>query len=85
MQRQFDKLRASELYCPRCGTARPVRERLLLVLPQGELYEYRCAMCGESLGTREMRMPQTPAVTAGGGAKRPRIHGKPFIGGGDGT
>jgi hypothetical protein len=29
-----------------------VRERLLLVLPDGELHEYRCAACATSLGTR---------------------------------
>jgi hypothetical protein len=29
-----------------------VRERLLLVLPDGELHEYRCAACAQSLGTR---------------------------------
>ena len=50
--RQFRSLSASELYCPRCREATPVRERLLLVLPQGNLYEYRCAHCGTSTGTR---------------------------------
>lgn len=31
--RDFD---ATELYCPRCNRAAPVRKRLLLILPQGE-------------------------------------------------
>ena len=31
--RQFDQLKATELFCPKCRTAQPVRERLLLVLP----------------------------------------------------
>lgn len=57
---QFESLTASELYCPRCRQAMPVRERLLLVLPRGELHEYRCARCGESVGTREVAVP--PAV-----------------------
>ena len=48
----FRDLQASELFCPRCQAARPVRERLLLVLPDGELHEYRCAVCAHSLGTR---------------------------------
>ena len=48
----FRDLEASELFCPRCQAARPVRERLLLVLPDGELHEYRCAVCATSLGTR---------------------------------
>ncbi|MBN1270117.1 MAG: hypothetical protein JXB04_11050 [Kiritimatiellae bacterium] len=61
MQKQFEDLRASELYCPRCRAARPVRERLLLVLPHGELHDYRCVACGESLGTREIKQPPHPA------------------------
>lgn len=48
----FRDLQASELFCPRCQASRPVRERLLLVLPDGELHEYRCAVCAHSLGTR---------------------------------
>ena len=52
--RQFDSLRASTLYCKACGKAMPVRERLLLVLPEKELYEYLCATCGGSVGSREV-------------------------------
>lgn len=52
MKQQFGDFTASELYCPKCRSARPVRERLLLVLPSGELFEYLCAGCGTSLGTR---------------------------------
>ena len=53
-RKQFEALRASELYCPRCRAAQPVRERLLLVLPRAEIHEYRCRVCGDSLGTREV-------------------------------
>lgn len=60
--RQFDKLTASELYCPKCKKLQPVRERLLLVLPQGELFEYRCVVCGESLGSREVKEPARQIV-----------------------
>ena len=52
--KQFDKFTASELYCPKCKAARPVRERLLLVLPNGEMNAFRCEVCGETLGTREV-------------------------------
>jgi hypothetical protein len=62
MQKQFDKFRASELHCPKCGTLRPVRERMLLVLPGGELHDYRCVVCGESLGSREVKADH-PGVT----------------------
>ncbi|MFH0908427.1 MAG: hypothetical protein V1929_06675 [bacterium] len=61
MQKQFENLRASELYCPRCRAAQPVREKLLLILPHGELHDYRCVTCGESLGTREVKQPPVPA------------------------
>ena len=57
MPRQFEKFRASELYCPNCRTAQPVRERLLLVVPDGEIHAYRCTVCGETLGTREVNTP----------------------------
>lgn len=57
MPSQFENLRAAELYCPKCRVSQPVRERLLLVLPQYDLMEYRCATCGTSVGTREVRHP----------------------------
>ena len=50
--RQFESLRASLLFCPKCQTATPARERLLLVLPTGSLYEYLCAHCGTSTGSK---------------------------------
>ena len=34
----------------------PVRERLLLILPDKDLYEYLCTGCGESLGEREVSL-----------------------------
>jgi len=54
----FQHFRASELFCPRCRAAMPVREFLLLVLPDGDLYEYRCTACGESLGKRQVQTDQ---------------------------
>lgn len=50
---QFDDFEASELFCPRCKTARPVRRHLLLVLPTGNKYEYRCSVCGTSVGSKD--------------------------------
>ncbi len=50
--KQFESLRASLLFCPKCQTATPARERLLLVLPTGNLYEYNCAHCGTSTGSK---------------------------------
>lgn len=54
MSGQFESLRASSLYCRRCGQAMPVRERLLLVLPDKEIYDYLCTGCADSLGQREV-------------------------------
>ena len=48
----FRELEATELYCPNCRQAVPVRKRLLLILPEGEKYEYLCAHCSGSVGTK---------------------------------
>jgi DNA-directed RNA polymerase subunit RPC12/RpoP len=47
--KEFD---ATELFCPRCRRSVPVRKRLLLVLPEGEKYEYLCAFCSTTVGTK---------------------------------
>lgn len=51
---QFENLRASSLYCQKCQQAMPVRERLLLVLPDKEIYDYLCTGCADSVGQREV-------------------------------
>ena len=51
---QFENLRASSLYCQKCQAAMPVRERLLLVLPEKEIYDYLCTGCASSVGQREV-------------------------------
>ncbi|HXN06614.1 MAG TPA: cytoplasmic protein [Nitrospiria bacterium] len=48
----FDQMQASLLFCNKCQRPMPVRERLLLVLPDGNLFEYRCQRCGNSVGER---------------------------------
>jgi hypothetical protein len=48
----FDEFDATELYCANCRRAMPVRKRLLLVLPEGDKYEYLCAYCSGSVGTK---------------------------------
>ena len=49
---QFKDFEATELYCAKCRRAVPVRKRLLLVLPEGDKYEYRCALCGSTVGDK---------------------------------
>ena len=55
MEQSFDKFNAALLYCNKCRRAMPVRERLLLVLPDGELYDYTCQECNSSLGSKTER------------------------------
>jgi hypothetical protein len=55
--RSYEDFGATALLCSRCGTAQPVRERLLLVLPDGELHEYLCSACGTSVGSRRLSAP----------------------------
>jgi hypothetical protein len=74
-QEQFGAFKASELYCPKCKRAQPVRERLLLVLPSGELHEYLCARCATSLGEREVRGAPAP-VPAPRRMRRPLAPGR---------
>ena len=49
----FEEFQASVLFCPKCQAPQPVRERLLLVLPDGDLYEYVCTACDASVGSRK--------------------------------
>lgn len=48
----YKNFEATTLYCPNCKMAMPVRKRLLLVLPEGEKYEYLCSRCGSSVGDK---------------------------------
>ncbi len=59
---QFEEFQASVLFCGRCRQPRPVRERLLLILPAGELHEYLCSVCGSSVGSRKVEAPPPPLL-----------------------
>ncbi len=48
----FEEFEASELFCPRCRRANPVRRRLLMLLPSGNKYDYLCTVCGDSVGSK---------------------------------
>ncbi len=54
-QEAFREFDATELYCPQCKRPVPVRKRLLLVLPEGDKYEYLCALCSSSVGSKLVR------------------------------
>jgi hypothetical protein len=55
----FERMEATLLACPTCKRAVPVRKRLLLVLPEGDKYEYLCPQCGATCGTTVERFDPT--------------------------
>jgi len=59
MYKDFD---ATELYCSKCKRPVPVRKRLLLVLPEGDKYEYLCVFCLETVGTKIDRQVKPVSV-----------------------
>ena len=73
--RQFGDFTASELYCPKCKTARLVREKLLLILPSGQLHEYLCVGCGSSLGKRSVTGPSLAQVRPKARLPKPTTRG----------
>ncbi len=52
MQQSYKDFDATELFCPQCKKAVPVRKRLLLILPEGDKYDYNCVFCGTSVGDK---------------------------------
>lgn len=48
----FEQLEATLLLCPKCRIAVPVRKRLLLILPQGNKFEYLCTRCTSICGDK---------------------------------
>src|ERR1700719_850164 len=73
-QQQFENFTASTLYCEKCKATMPVRERLLLVLRDKEIFDYLCTGCGSSVGRREITAGAKLLARAGGG-RRPRRSG----------
>ena len=52
MKPSYKDFDATELFCRQCGRAVPVRKRLLLVLSEGEKFDYSCVYCGTSVGDK---------------------------------
>jgi hypothetical protein len=71
-QQQFENFTASSLYCEKCRAAMPVRERLLLVLPDKEIFDYLCTSCGSSVGRREITAGEKLMAQAVAGRRRRR-------------
>jgi hypothetical protein len=60
----YGEFNASLLYCSKCGRAMPVRQRLLLVLPDGELYDYTCQACNTSVGSKTEKAGDANALNS---------------------
>jgi hypothetical protein len=71
---QFESFKASRLYCRRCAKSMPVREHLLLILPDKDLYEYLCTGCGDSLGEREVSLAEKRHTARQAALRAPRAH-----------
>jgi len=71
-QQQFENFTASSLYCEKCRAAMPVRERLLLVLPDREIFDYLCTECKSSVGRREITAGEKLLSQATAGRRKRR-------------
>jgi len=61
-QKTFESFDATSLYCPRCRAAMPVRKKLLLILPDGEMYDLLCSRCFTSIGIKKEEKPSTAII-----------------------
>jgi len=52
MKQTYKDFDATELFCPKCNRAVAVRKKLLLILKEGEKYDYSCVFCGTSVGDK---------------------------------
>jgi hypothetical protein len=75
----FQEFEATSLFCPRCKRATRARQKLLLVLPSGNKYDYVCAECGTAVGAKTdndsasfYRTAPPPAAAPRPGAVPPR-------------
>jgi hypothetical protein len=63
MQQTYKDFDATELFCSHCKKSVPVKKRLLLILPDGEKYNYDCAFCGASIGDKMVTEKRNLKVT----------------------
>jgi hypothetical protein len=55
MEKSFDQLNAALLYCNKCGRA----------MPDGELYDYTCQGCNNSVGSKTEKAGINPLARGG--------------------
>ena len=46
----YQEFEATELFCSKCQKLVPVRKKMLLVLAEGDKYDYACSVCGQRVG-----------------------------------
>ncbi len=63
MRETYKDFDATELFCSSCKRAVPVKKRLLLILPEGEKYDYNCVYCGASIGDKMVTEQRNLKVT----------------------
>jgi len=78
-QKQFENFTASTLFCDKCRATTPVREKLLLVLPDREIFDYLCTECGSSVGQREVTAGEKMMAEAMQPRRQRRVPLKPQI------
>ena len=76
---QFENFTASSLYCDKCKAPMPVRERLLLVLPDKEIFDYLCTGCASSVGQREVTAGEKSMAQAARPRRQRRVPLKPQV------
>ncbi len=59
---QYKDFKATFLYCDNCSGSMPVREKLLLVLPDGYLFEYICCNCGKTVGDKKVSLDKEDRI-----------------------
>jgi len=57
----------------------PVRERLLLILPDKEIFDYLCTGCASSVGQREVTAGEKSMAQAARPRRQRRIPLKPQV------
>jgi hypothetical protein len=72
-QQQFENFTAPTLYCEKCRATTPVREKLLLVLPDREIFDYLCTECGSSVGQREVTAGEKMMAETAAGRNRRKV------------
>ena len=57
MKKSFQEWEAAEIFCAKCQRAAPVKKRLLLILSDGDKYDYVCSVCGSPVGAKMDKKP----------------------------